>query len=448
MRIRTLLALLCSFVSAASYAGYAQLAPPTGWSAGTGTERATYRAAANEAWAATNTVRTTAALNVGGRAVEVSAAMRMAANAPRFAARALFVNPWVIAGTIAAPYAFEWAQSKGYFVKDGAWQKGEIQICSSACWLYFEEGHETSGPFYANALPLAEKAANGRHQIEPYLTRLGACEDLGSGSFRCQFRNDAQPGGTPFYFGYGFPRKWAPAADPVGRPATPQEFEEDLAPTTMPWQVPNEIPFNVPVERPILNPDPALNPQPQKVPTGDPVAIPNTNPQQYRYPSTTVTPSNTDAEPWRVNLNPEEITTTDPNAPTSPNPATPASATPADDDLCTAHPEIIACQSGSATDTPLPNVPDLYTQKYPDGLAGVWSGKKQQLTGSSLVGLLSSLMPSVSAGTCPVINLNLDVGVVNFGQHDISPPCEVWTFGKWVIIISALLLARSLVYGG
>lgn len=102
----------------------------------------------------------------------------------------------------------------------------------------------------------------------------------------------------------------------------------------------------------------------------------------------------------------------------------------------------------SYSDSNLPALPTLYEQKYPDGLKGVWATKKSEMTASPLVGLLSYLMPTVSGGSCPVIVLNMDVGIYNFGTHDISPPCAIWTFGKWVIIISALLLARSLVFGG
>lgn len=106
-------------------------------------------------------------------------------------------------------------------------------------------------------------------------------------------------------------------------------------------------------------------------------------------------------------------------------------------------------EEGAATDTPLGALPKLYERKYPDGLNGVWQQKKAALTSSPLLSLVSGLMPSIGfTGTCPVLMVNLDVGFQNFGSHDFAPPCWVWDFGKVVVIVSALLLARALIFGG
>ncbi len=104
---------------------------------------------------------------------------------------------------------------------------------------------------------------------------------------------------------------------------------------------------------------------------------------------------------------------------------------------------------GRLSDTPLPEFPSLYVKKYPNGLEGVWDQKKAQLTASPLLNLLSGLMPSVaSSGTCPTMVVPLDVGIADFGSHDFAPPCWIWDFGRVVIIVSALLLARRLIFGG
>lgn len=103
----------------------------------------------------------------------------------------------------------------------------------------------------------------------------------------------------------------------------------------------------------------------------------------------------------------------------------------------------------SFSDQPLPAHPVLYERKYPDGLVGVWNSKKAELDSAPLVHLVSQLMPDVSSvGTCPNWSLDLDMGVANMGVWDVSPPCYVWDFAKVVIICSALLLARALVFGG
>lgn len=70
-----------------------------------------FPAAANAANVAQSTVRTNAALNVAGRAVQVPVAMRLAANAPQIAARVAFGNPYIMAGAGALALA-AWIASK------------------------------------------------------------------------------------------------------------------------------------------------------------------------------------------------------------------------------------------------------------------------------------------------------------------------------------------------
>jgi hypothetical protein len=101
------------------------------------------------------------------------------------------------------------------------------------------------------------------------------------------------------------------------------------------------------------------------------------------------------------------------------------------------------------SDTALPPLPKLYEPKYPDGLVGVWNSKKAQLDSAPLVALVGDLMPNIgSGGTCPVWTMPLDFGFFNAGVLDFSVPCFIWDFAKVVIIVSALLLARRLVFGG
>jgi len=47
-----------------------------------------------------------------------------------------------------------------------------------------------------------------------------------------------------------------------------------------------------------------------------------------------------------------------------------------------------------------------------------------------------------------VWTMPLDFGFFNAGVLDFSVPCFIWDFAKVVIIVSALLLARRLVFGG
>lgn len=102
-----------------------------------------------------------------------------------------------------------------------------------------------------------------------------------------------------------------------------------------------------------------------------------------------------------------------------------------------------------AVDTPLSDLPKLYEKKYPDGFAGAWNARKTELLGAPIGSLISSLMPNISgAGTCPSWPIDLTIGPWMMGTFDVAPPCMIWDFAKVIVIISALLLARSLIFGG
>lgn len=105
--------------------------------------------------------------------------------------------------------------------------------------------------------------------------------------------------------------------------------------------------------------------------------------------------------------------------------------------------------STPATDSALPGKPTLYTAKYPNGIAGVWADKKTALMATPLLGLTSSMMPNIPAGmagpsfSVPVAFLGHD-----FGVYQVGLPDNVWQFLKWCVIITALFLARGLIFGG
>lgn len=101
-------------------------------------------------------------------------------------------------------------------------------------------------------------------------------------------------------------------------------------------------------------------------------------------------------------------------------------------------------------DSPFPEIPDFYEQKFPDGFAGSWSSRKSELETTSLFSLVTAFASGApSSGTCPSWSMNLNMpGVVSLGTHNLAPPCEVWPFIKAIMIITALFVARRLIFGG
>lgn len=104
----------------------------------------------------------------------------------------------------------------------------------------------------------------------------------------------------------------------------------------------------------------------------------------------------------------------------------------------------------SFSDSSLPELPKLYERSYPDGMSGVWDEKIAGIKAAPLFSLVGKLMPDLgSTGSCPSWPLPLEFASwASFGTHDVAPPCWVWDFGKTIIIISSLLLARALIFGG
>lgn len=102
-----------------------------------------------------------------------------------------------------------------------------------------------------------------------------------------------------------------------------------------------------------------------------------------------------------------------------------------------------------ATDTPLGDIPNLYERKYPDGLVGIWNDKKQSLKGSSVGNLVGQIVPKgMGDGGCPQWQIPLDIGIVNYGTHNLSIPCEYWAYLRIIMIVGSLFLARALIFGG
>lgn len=108
-------------------------------------------------------------------------------------------------------------------------------------------------------------------------------------------------------------------------------------------------------------------------------------------------------------------------------------------------------QDESPTDTPLGDIPNLYERKYPEGLKGIWDEKSAEIKQTPLFNLAQNLMPTgLTSGTCPSWHVDLSFGNAfgQYGNQDVSPPCWIWDVAKIIIIASALILARALVFGG
>jgi hypothetical protein len=99
-----------------------------------------------------------------------------------------------------------------------------------------------------------------------------------------------------------------------------------------------------------------------------------------------------------------------------------------------------------ANDSTLPAVVDFYTQKYPNGFGGVWIQKSAAMQSNAFTGLIATLTPSLaSSGVCPSWTIGNLLGLT-FGE--IKPPCFIWDVIKVIFIVTALFMARRIIFGG
>lgn len=291
-------------------------------------------------------------VNVGGRAVTMPAAMRLAANASTMAARG--IHPLVVAGVVLAPVVLDWMDDAGFFVQGSQVVKSDPNVCTvGPCYAY--QGMN-NGLWYSTLLEAAQNSV--------YASPPPGC--TGYSIFRWRLEGVDAPQTMRFTYGYcnnTYPfsptstlitrNQVAPSA-PTYVPVSPQEFEDGIAPTVIPDAVPKALPFPLPVDAPIVNPSPGDNPvsQPQRFPQGSPMPVPNTDPQQWRQPVVDLVPAPTPSTPWRIEVIPRDIITQSPTAPAplpESAPVTEPAADPATEpatnpDLCEKNPDILACQ--------------------------------------------------------------------------------------------------------
>jgi hypothetical protein len=344
-------------------AGYAQLRPPPGWSQGLTAAVPgnagvfSFGAAANGSSFKGGTVLTNAALNVAGQLVTVPVSMRVAANAATVAAEYSFGNPYLFAGALAAPFVYQWLKDKGLEVKDGAWMEHKVQEgCSEgACYEYSFNG--TSWGSKGSAASQGIAARNTNTAANTYV-QTGFIEPL-TVEYKRTY-NYANPPEVSFSQ-FNIIRRLVPVEPgDVWAPVLKPEFIERMKNSPLPDGAHPELPeVNWPVEEPVINPDPAVIPQPSpapdasprplNVPTGNPV--PTADPNVWNQPIIRIVPSPAPGQPFRVDLQPHDVPQDSPvpKTPAQLNPVTPTPSTPGapkapeTPGLCDLYPDILAC---------------------------------------------------------------------------------------------------------
>lgn len=354
--------LILALLVGSAHAGFVHVAPPPGFTQ-VGVDWWYTKAAANAATIAQNTVRTNAALNVGGRAVVIPVAARYAANAASVAAAGSWLIPAVIVGA-AAVAAYHWFNTAGLEVENGVWiKRNSEEKCGppDVCYEYMATsiGGAPLAPTYEKTISSALRAAIAQYHNGSWVVTIVTAAYPGS---VVQFNSGD---GNIFNNNVSIARRVIPPWDMShATPVTQSEMAAQMANKPMPDDVPDALPFPLPVDDPVLNPDPALNPQTTRVSNGMPQRVPDSDPAEFKTPVVDLVPAPIEGDPWRLDAQPKDITSEDPTplpdteplpAPDPANPNNPNNPKekPKDDpfDLCQAHPEILACaELGKAPD--------------------------------------------------------------------------------------------------
>lgn len=330
--LRTVVALLLGLLVLPAFAGYAQLAPPPGFSSVGGVSTMPVGAAANGARYAGGYVVGNASLNLGARAVVVPVGMRVAANAATFAVTKM--NPWIAGLSLVAsaiPYIVDWftgsnlaVDSNGVIVVPGT----TGPVTASDIQIYTWEGLVSATSVYPGMTCPSGQITTVKLQDQCVVSSTvgwwmrSVCSGSWSNGWSGQYcGTGAQPTGPS---SPARPPTQGDLADLANRPINPALFPELGIPIPVdpvPVVNPATQPVGDVVISPSGNPAPQLQPQPLRIPNGDPVPIPNTNPQSYSQPWLEVHPSPTADDPWRVDVRPIVTETTNPNP--LPDPTTP-----------------------------------------------------------------------------------------------------------------------------
>lgn len=100
------------------------------------------------------------------------------------------------------------------------------------------------------------------------------------------------------------------------------------------------------------------------------------------------------------------------------------------------------------TDPSMPAVPDLYQQKYPQGITGVWAEHWPRLQATAFMTGLASMFPTFGdSGTCPQWGMSLDIGEhMMFGYGDLTVACSLWQIIGLIILTTACFTAWRIIF--
>lgn len=399
-----------------------------------------------------------ATLYAAGQNVVVPVGTRLLSTAGPIAASFLFKNPYLVASAVVAAAVAAWlsapsTESPSPVVPkavNGQWVNAPStsSSCTTAPCYAFKMSPYTP-LVWVNDACVAAKSAVDAISGNGIIYSITSCSYNNPSFVYTRSVNGVASGAV--YNGTIPTQSRAPdSTSATATPLTEEQFKAAFNGRPVPLSLAAQLPVALPVAAPVVNPD--ANGQAQAITKPIGTAVKSSD-GIWRTPIVIITPIPTEANPLAVDVQTATQSNTGATpavvAPSVTTPTTGATQAPATPDLCITNPTALACATVGSTQLTLPKAPGFYVAKYPGGLLPLLEEKYTQIKATSIMSFANKLMPTgFTSGSCPVMSLNLNVGIANFGVHDVAPPCWVWTFAKTVVIVSSLLLARALIFGG
>lgn len=101
------------------------------------------------------------------------------------------------------------------------------------------------------------------------------------------------------------------------------------------------------------------------------------------------------------------------------------------------------------TDPTMPGIPDLYEQKYENGLIGVWNQRWPELQATAFIQGIQNMFPQMgNGGSCPDWGMTFNIGAnMNYGSHSFGVPCSLWGVLSLIILTTACFSAWRIIFG-
>lgn len=88
----------------------------------------------------------------------------------------------------------------------------------------------------------------------------------------------------------------------------------------------------------------------------------------------------------------------------------------------------------------------FYTSKYPDGISEIWTRHQPGLMATPMMTAIQDFIPNIGGGSCPNFTMTFNLGIANFGSHQIDIDCNLLIIIGNIILLTAAFGAYKIIW--